>query len=106
MSQASLAVLPPEQKAYRRAVEVVAQHTGTSPDRLAAPRGWGDRRARRLALYLTVVGVGHGLRAVARATGIAPVTVHDALRAIEDQRDDPAVDQQLTALEEMMLCAN
>lgn len=104
MSLNAVATVSPEQHAYRRAIGIVARHVGTSPDRLAAPRGWGERRARRLALYLTIVGAGHHLRAVARATAIPLVTVFDALRAIEDQRDDPDVDRQVTELEGMMTC--
>lgn len=101
MTTQCLNVLPP-QRDFDRAAELVGAHMGVPVDRIKAPRGWVERRARGLALYLTVVGVGHGQRAVARVVGVHHEAVRKALRAVEERRDLKAFDAELSQLEEQM----
>lgn len=51
------------------------------------------------AVYLAVVGAGLSARAVARAVGRSHVGVIKAVRQLEDLRDNPHVDDRLSALE-------
>lgn len=59
--------------------------------------------ARQLAIYLAHVVLGHDLTRLAAAFGRDRATLRHALRRIEDERDDPAFDRQLTGLEAILL---
>jgi len=48
--------------------------------------------------YLAHVSAGQSLRAIARAAGEAPSTVSRRVRRLEGRRDDPLLDEALTAL--------
>ncbi|SMQ60940.1 dnaA protein helix-turn-helix [Devosia lucknowensis] len=56
-------------------------------------------RARQLAMYLSHVILGSSLTAVGIAFGRDRTTVSYACGLIEDMRDDPVFDAELTALE-------
>ena len=49
-------------------------------------------------LYLAHVHHGQSLRSLARATGLNPSTILRRVRKIEDQRDDPLIDDLLNSL--------
>ena len=59
----------------------------------------GVARPRQLAMYLTHVVLGQSLTAVGRAFGRDRTTVSYACALIEDMRDDPQFDADVTALE-------
>ena len=59
-------------------------------------------RARQLAMYVANVVYGVGMTACARAFGRDRSTVSYACRRVEDERDDPAFDQRLDALERLI----
>lgn len=59
--------------------------------------------ARQLAIYLAHVVLGYDLTRLAAAFGRDRATLRHALRRIEDERDDPAFDRQLTGLEAILL---
>lgn len=73
--------------------------------RAPTPRGRppGARRkaveARHAAIYLAVTAFGRPIRAVSRVAGLPHQVTGRIVRRIEDARDDPRVDQFLTALE-------
>lgn len=56
--------------------------------------------ARQIAMYIACVDLELPQRVVGRIFGRASQTVGDAVRAVEDRRDDPAFDAALTRLEE------
>lgn len=58
--------------------------------------GWLPENARN---YLDHVGRGQSLRDIARNRGCAPSTVARRVRAVESRRDDPLIDEALTALQ-------
>ncbi|AVO44017.1 helix-turn-helix domain-containing protein [Phreatobacter cathodiphilus] len=76
-------------------------------DRLAlfgASRGGAQvAAARQLAIYLAHVALGYELTRLAAAFGRDRATLRHALRRIEDERDDPAFDRQLTGLEAILM---
>ena len=76
-------------------------------DRLAlfgASRGGAQvAAARQLAIYLAHVALGYDLTRLAAAFGRDRATLRHALRRIEDERDDPAFDRQLTGLEAILM---
>jgi chromosomal replication initiation ATPase DnaA len=59
-------------------------------------------RARQIAMYLANVVFGVGMTDCARAFGRDRSTVSYACRRIEDERDDPAFDERLDALERLI----
>jgi hypothetical protein len=61
--------------------------------------------ARQLAIYLAHVALGYDLTRLAAAFGRDRATLRHALRRIEDERDDPAFDRQLTGLEAILHAA-
>jgi thiamine monophosphate synthase len=101
--------------AYATAVEAVAARDALPADAVrtrAAPRAAAlcrrrlpasiDSRlavARDTAIYLTTVHFGHGVRATARAAGLAPKNALMALRRVEERRDCPEQDRALDELE-------
>ena len=99
-----VATVPHAAITYARAVQLSAEAFGVSP----ADRRWRRKsrvalpleRARRIAIYLSVVACNYGLRDIAEAAGLSHEGVRKALRAVEDWRDDPIIDQQLEQLEE------
>lgn len=90
----------PAEIAVRRAAAVVAAAEGFTPEAVLAPSGRAQRRARRLAAYLAVTGCNIGTKGVARAVGYSAYRLREALRRIEEQRDDPDFDQHLDRLSE------
>jgi len=83
---------------------LVANREQVPPRALVSP-GRGSRpigRARTLAMYLCHVGLGLSLTKVGLAFGRDRVTVHCAVVRVEDRRDDPRFDAELTALEERL----
>lgn len=59
-------------------------------------------RARQLAMYLTHVVLGQSLTAVGLAFGRDRTTVSYACALIEDMRDDPGFDQDVSRLETLL----
>ena len=59
----------------------------------------GTARARQLAMYLSHVVLGRTLTEIGDAFGRDRTTVSHACGVIEDMRDDPAFDAEVTALE-------
>jgi len=59
-------------------------------------------RARQLAMYLSHVVLGQSLTEVGRGFGRDRTTVSYACALIEDMRDDPAFDAEVTALESQL----
>ncbi len=59
-------------------------------------------RARQLAMYLTHVVLGQSLTAVGAAFGRDRTTVSYACALIEDMRDDPRFDQDVSRLEALL----
>ncbi|WP_421724783.1 helix-turn-helix domain-containing protein [Bauldia sp.] len=88
--------------AVRRVVELVAAARALPA---AALLGAGRRpsheacQARRTAMYLAAVALELPFHAVGRAFGCDRSTVGVAVRAIEDERDDPSFDAWLNDLE-------
>lgn len=62
------------------------------------PAEGGACSPRDAALYLAHTGEGESIRALAEAAGTHPSTVMRAVRRVEDQRDDPLIDQLLSDL--------
>lgn len=56
-------------------------------------------RARQLAMYLSHIVLGRSLLEIAEAFGRDRTTVSYACAVIEDMRDDPHFDEEVTALE-------
>lgn len=65
------------------------------PTRRQAPVAFG----RQVAMYLAHVALGLTLTEVGRLFGRDRTTAAHACRVVEDRRDDPAIDAQLTAIE-------
>jgi chromosomal replication initiation ATPase DnaA len=65
----------------------------------------GAARARQLAMYLCHVALGRSLQAVGEVFGRDRTTVSYACGLIEDMRDEPAFDDELTALEQRIEAA-
>ena len=59
-------------------------------------------RARQLAMYLSHVVLGRSLMEIGRAFGRDRTTVSHACALIEDMRDDPRFDDEVTALEHLI----
>jgi DNA invertase Pin-like site-specific DNA recombinase len=86
--------------AYELALQVVARRAGVPVAELRR-RCHGRPligNLKRQAVYLTVMA-GHSRREIARVTGLSPELVARYCRAIEEARDDPAMDRVLDELE-------
>lgn len=59
-------------------------------------------RARQLAMYLAHVVLGHSLTEIARAFGRDRTTVSHACGLIEDLRDDPGFDDEVSGYEQRL----
>lgn len=57
-------------------------------------------RRRLIARYLAVAGLGVPIRRAAEVFGVRAETITDGCAVVEDQRDDPAADHLLDALNE------
>jgi len=83
-------------------IALVASRAGLSPhvlllsSRCAAPIA----RSRQVAMYLVHTLCGRSQASVATTFGRDRTTVRHACRVIEDARDDPRFDEELTALED------
>lgn len=96
-----IAALPPGAAGVDTVVALVSRHANVplsmifshSRCRLAVAR------ARQLAMYLSHVILGHSLTTVGAAFGRDRTTVSHACGLIEDMRDDPHFDAEVTALE-------
>jgi hypothetical protein len=86
--------------AYQLTLEVVARRNGVPVDVLRRRCGRRPDRAnlKRQAIYLAVMA-GHSRRQIAEAAGVSPEIVARYCRAIEEARDDPALDRVLDELE-------
>lgn len=62
-------------------------------------------RARQLAMYLSHVVLGRSLTEIGGAFGRDRTTVSYACAVIEDMRDDPAFDEEVSALERRLEAA-
>ena len=90
------------------ALAAAAYAFGAPLDAVAAERRGGRRdvtRVRQVAMYLAHVGFGMNLARVAMAFGRDRSTAAYACHKIEDERDDPALDAQLDALEDCLRAA-
>lgn len=63
-------------------------------------------QARQLAMYLSHVVLGRSLTEIAGAFGRDRTTVSYACALIEDRRDDPLFDEEVSALERRLETAN
>ena len=79
---------------------VPAEHINTREGRYYYTAPPDVVRARRSALYLSVVAFDRSLRSIARAASLTPEGVRKALVAIEDLRDDPRFDRILSDMEQ------
>lgn len=91
------------QLAYRGAVALMAAQGNLDPAEVLTANSQGGKclasTVRQRALYLIVTGFDVPLSQAALAAGISKQAVSKALRRIEDQRDDPEVDQMLDRLQ-------
>jgi chromosomal replication initiation ATPase DnaA len=69
------------------------------PDIMGRARGARVSRARQIAMYVANVVFGAGMAECGREFGRDRSTVSYACSRIEDERDDPALDERLDALE-------
>ncbi len=96
---------------YAGALAIIARHYGVAPEE-ALTRGGEERtgsaswraaaHARQAALYLVHAVAECGQSEIARAVGISKVAVHQAVRSVEDRRDDPAFDRAMDQAERML----
>lgn len=80
---------------------MVAMTTGVPAREINAPTRARAKaaRARQMAMYLAHVGYAWPMARVAAAFGRDRTTASHACHRIEDLRDDPAFDAQITAME-------
>ena len=96
---------PPDYRRDRLRVAFITSLVGLAndvPAREIAARGRSGQaatRARQIALYLAHVTLAWPLARVAQAFGRDRTTAGNAVRTIEDLRDDPAIDAHLNDLE-------
>ena len=81
---------------------VVAQATSLSVQQICAPTRSKPfiAQARQIAMYLTHVALGVSLTKTAAAFGRDRTTASHACKVVEEMRDDPRFDFQLSQLEE------
>lgn len=89
---------------WRRAIAAVAAELDVPRKSVADVRRYREQpkcvaRARRTAVYLTVVAHDVSLGAAARVAGLTKEGVRKALHAVEDMRDDPQFDGVVAKLE-------
>ncbi|MEN9873263.1 MAG: hypothetical protein RL186_160 [Pseudomonadota bacterium] len=90
----------------RFACDAAAFALGCTPDLMGQTRGNAATAfARQVAMYLTHVAFGMSLQRVATAFNRDRSTVAHACHAIEDRRDDPAMDDLLDRLEASLRAA-
>lgn len=91
-----------EHTAVERVVNLVSEHCEVPATLiLSAARGrLCIARSRQLAMYLAHVMLGESLSAVGAAFGRDRTTVSYACGLIEDMRDDPAFDAEVSVLEQ------
>jgi chromosomal replication initiation ATPase DnaA len=102
---ARLPVLAEQQAyAFQDVIGLVSRHTKVpSSAVLGASRDTRPiARARQLAMYLAHVMLGESLTAVGMAFGRDRTTVSYACGLIEDLRDDPHFDAEVSALEQQL----
>ena len=68
-------------------------------ERTGDPRWLAAARARQAAIYLTITAVGTSQHRVAKALALTPSAVCQALRAVEDRRDEEAFDAMIIEAE-------
>jgi chromosomal replication initiation ATPase DnaA len=84
-------------------VEVVRAHGVTMRQILSRRRGSADvSSARQVAMYLLHVGLGRPQDVVGRFFRRDPSTVSYACHVIEDRRDDPEFEAEITRLESLL----
>lgn len=90
--------------AVGRVVNLVSKHCEVPANLiLSTARGrLGIARSRQLAMYLAHVMLGESLSAVGAAFGRDRTTVSYACGLIEDMRDDPAFDAEVSVLEQQV----
>lgn len=98
------AVLPPAQpssEAMSRVVGLVSEHNGIPIGMIlhGSRCRIGVARSRQLAMYLAHVILGESLTSIGAAFGRDRTTVSYACGLIEDLRDDPKFDAEVTGLE-------
>ena len=93
-----------ETTGQQRLLERIAEATGVRPiDILGPTRGEGDAAfARSVLMYLLNTGLGHSFDEVAAAVGRRRQTVSRACALVEDLRDEPEFDADLSALEQTL----
>ena len=96
---------PPAETTIDVTVALVAWAVGIQPaEILGDSRGEAEIAwARQLAIYLAHVALGHDLTRLSAVFGRDRATVRHALRTIEDHRDDPGFDTELSAIEAILL---
>ncbi|WP_224701702.1 helix-turn-helix domain-containing protein [Devosia aquimaris] len=99
------ALLPPvasrDARSCSAVIALVAQEKNLPPHLLVHPSRCrrATARARQLAMYLSHVVMGHSLTEIARAFGRDRTTVSHACALIEDLRDDPGFDAEVSRYE-------
>lgn len=98
---ASRLTLPPPRAGITDVVRLVARERRVSVRQILSPSRCrvGVARARQLAMYLAHVVLSHSLTAVGEAFGRDRTTVSHACGLIEDLRDDPRFDAEVSRLE-------
>ncbi len=93
---------------YRVHLAQLAERLGLDPGRCLAssPGVCGDGRysamPRRLAVYMTVVGIDVRPARLAEALGVSRAAITKMLHRVEDMRDDPRIDRMLEEYERVM----
>ncbi|WP_268905755.1 helix-turn-helix domain-containing protein [Devosia sediminis] len=101
LEPAHTAVFRPTTGDIHRVVAMVSRHSKV-PQPLIFSRSRcriGTARARQLAMYLSHVILGETLTAIGIAFGRDRTTVSYACALIEDMRDDPDFDAEVSAIE-------
>ena len=93
--------LSAERTPINRVVSLVSAHNNVAPAMVFSPLRCrrGVARTRQLAMYLSHVIMGESLTAIGMAFGRDRTTVSYACALIEDLRDDPHFDAEVTDLE-------
>lgn len=97
----SRSAIEAEREPIARVVSLVAANNKIPPTKIFSPSRCklGVARARQLAMYLSHVIMGESLTAIGAAFGRDRTTVSYACGLIEDMRDDPRFDAEVTELE-------
>lgn len=91
----------------KAAIALVAGELGVTAAAITGPRKGASQvvRARQMAAYLCAVDLERSANRLAPIFGRHRTTIDHALRRIEDGRDDPAFDRQMSRLEAQLLSA-